>query len=474
MPEKPPHVLILTSDEHAARVMGCMGDPVARTPNLDRLASRGVLFERAYCNNPICVPGRYSILTGRLPRQIGSLYYGHGLDPGTWTYPKHFARAGYQTTCVGKMHFMGLEQMHGWMFRPFGDMENLDHAMVPGFAGDPYVGTAPRRPTLVDHVRGARAGTDGFIVFDESVTREARITLLDYFRSIILPIYSPDRPLMLQVSWKTPHWPFIAPPEYFNYYLDRVSPPDIPPPPPEKQHPYMAACNRRDQNTDEEILRARAAYWGLVQYLDRQVGIVLGTLEELGVLDEFLIFYHSDHGEMAGNFGAWGKGCMHEDAVRVPFIASWPGRIPQGARVTENVSMLDLFPTLCDYCGLEPPGRLRGDSLRPLIQGDSRSFSERTVLAEYYPGGYRGGDSPDCGALMMALRGHTKLITYPRPGHPAQLFDLRDDPKELDSHAADADYASIRGELQREIDALPEPFVWDEQAESDRQAAQAG
>ncbi len=118
----PPHILLICTDEQAPQYMGCMGDPIARTPNLDRLASCSVLFNSAYCNNPICMPGRYSILIGRYVRELGALRYGDGLNPQTWTYPKHFAQAGYQTTCVGKQHFMGLEQMHGWMFRPYGAM----------------------------------------------------------------------------------------------------------------------------------------------------------------------------------------------------------------------------------------------------------------------------------------------------------------------------------------------------------------
>lgn len=460
MAQSLPHVLVLMSDEHCPQVTGCYGDPLVRTPNLDRLAASGTLFERAYCNNPICVPGRYSILTGRLPREIGSTRFDHGLDPGQLTYPRHFAEHGYQTTCVGKMHFQGLEQMHGWMSRPFGDMDVLNHAKLPGHRG-------PQRPpdvphTLSDWVAQARPGMDGFITFDEHVTAVARTTLLDYFRQLCNPRRShTTRPLLCQVSWKTPHWPFWAPPEYFNHYIQHIGLPEIPPPDPGDEHPWMTHKHKWEQpyaNTDEQIRRARAAYWGLVQYVDRQVGLVLGVLDELGLRDQFLIVYHSDHGEMAGNHGSWGKGCMYEHSVRVPLIFSWPGRIPQGRRVRENVSNLDLFPTLCDYCGLETPRALSGDSLRPLIDGDAAAadrFGQRAIISEFFQAGH----DPQ----VMALRGDVKFISHGAK-YPAQMFDLAADPHELRNAAEDAAYADRRAELQTVIDALPQPYRWNEPA----------
>lgn len=456
-----PHVLILTSDEHAPQVTGCMGDPLVRTPNIDRLASRGVLFENAYCNNPICVPGRYSIMTGKYVRDLGALHYGDGLDPKTWTYPKHFARAGYQTTCVGKMHFMGLEQMHGWMFRPYGDMELVHgHSKMPGFSKDPYAETPGRGRSLTEWIRCAGPGTGGFIMFDESVTREARIHLTDYFRQTIYPIYSPERPLLFQVSWKTPHWPFWAPEELYNHYRPIMTTPEIPAPPREEEHPHMQhkhSWEKPEEPTESEILSARAAYWGLVEYTDRQIGLVLDVLEELGVLDEFLIIYHSDHGEMAGNHGSWGKGCMYEHSVRVPFVVSWPGHVPEGARVAANVSLVDMFPTVADYAGLDIPTGLRGGSLRPLIEGGTgaEGFAGRAVISEFHTPG-----RPSC---VMAKLGDIKLVTY-EGKFPDRLFDLSDDPRELVNRAGDPAYAEVQGALKAEIDALPEPFKWDENA----------
>jgi choline-sulfatase len=453
MNKKPHNILILCSDEHAPQVMGCMGDPLVRTPNMDRLAARGVIFDNAYCNNPICVPGRYSTLTGKYVRDIGSLHYGDGLDPKTWTYPKHFAAAGWQTTCVGKQHFMGLEQMHGWMFRPFGDMEVVGYGKTPGYkaANDTFPPRAkiPGYGSLKYWVQNARPGNDGFIIFDESVTRETQIALDDYYNHSILPLYNPNRPLLLQVGWKTPHWPLYAPDELYEYYRERVTMPEAPE---DDRAMYLPG---RDVS-EENILNARAAYWGLVEYTDRQIGKVLDTLEHLGVLDDFIIIYTSDHGEFAGELGCWGKGRPEEWSSRVPFIISGPG-IQQGKRIEENVSLVDLYPTICDYAGLpEPPG-LRGDSLKPLIEAEALPgiFRERIVVSEFFANGDR-----DYKDWVMTRKGNTKFVTF--SDGTEYLFDVANDPLEQHDLSEEPAYQKIKIELKQAVNGLPEPYKWNE------------
>lgn len=450
MPADHPHILKLCSDEHSPFLAGFAGDPWVRTPNLDRLAAEGTVFENAYCANPICVPGRNAMITGKLVRDVGTVHYHDVLPSGLPTYMRTFSRCGYQTTCVGKMHFHGEDQMHGWLFRPYGDMEIVIRPNFPGY--DPEGDVAAnikyddKRFGLSDWVRTAGPGETGFILFDKSVTREACIHLRDYFKWMIYPVYDARRPLLFEVSWKLPHWPFTAPQALFDHYRGIVGLPERPFP--EDPPAYIAAAHDRDQPadiTDEQILNARAAYWALCEWMDTQIGIVLDVLEELGVRDEFVVHYTSDHGEMAGEHGLWGKHCFYEESVCIPLILHGPG-IPAGRRVRENVSHVDVYPTLCDIAGLEPPGGLRGRSVMPLLERDTRG--ERIVFSELYVGPH---------ASLMAKQGDLKYVWYSEG--EAQLFDLARDPRESVNFAGHPDYADAKSRLYKALESLPEP--WD-------------
>ncbi len=534
-----PHILLICTDEQAPQYMGCMGDPIARTPNLDRLAARGALFRNAYCNNPICVPGRYSILTGRYVRELGSLEYGSGLDPRAWTYPKHFARAGYQTTCVGKQHFMGLEQMHGWMFRPYGDMEldrHFGRPKIPGFAGDPLAGTLgpiPGRPpgNLAGWVRTAGPSDKGFANFDRMTNAAALLHLQDYFQPVIMGEYEPDRPLLFEVSYKCPHWPFWAPKDLFDHYRNQVSLPRIPPD--EPGNFFLDGVRQGEApfaNTPDEILNARAANYALIELVDRRIGEILQCAQDLGILDDMLVLMHCDHGEMNGNHGCWGKGRPYEHSARVPLLVSFPGAIPAGTVIDTPVSNVDIFPTLCDYAGIDTPPDLRGESLRGLIDATASQRPPTSQLpGEQRPGGQRpGGQRPGeqrPGSQLpseqrsgeqrlgdqrpggpadlehwrsrpiiseffnfrrgwaMVRRGNLKYVDY--WGHPdnefpldvwdrtgwqraTQLFDLARDPDELTNLAADPAHAATCDDLQSILDVLPTPHRWNEPADTRR------
>ncbi len=452
--EKHPHILKICSDEHTAAITGYAGDPWVRTPNLDRLAARGVVFDRCYANNPICVPGRWSMLTGQLPRENGTPYFKDLLPLDTQTYMRYFSQHGYMTTCVGKMHFHGPEQMYGWMLRPYGDMEVYNHERIPGYDVSKDVTGEVGCERTHDYseyggmmpfmVKTAGPGEHGFMQFDQMVTEAARVHLRDYFDYLIHTQYSGGRPLLFEVSFKTPHWPFICPQELFDYYREIVPMPQISRP--EDLPPSLARKAERETAdcTEEQILNARAAYYGLVEWMDRQIGVVLETLEDMGMLDQFNIMYCADHGESAGERGMWGKKTFYDESVRVPMVLSGPS-LPDGKTVSDSCSLIDVFPTLADLAGLPAPENVRGESLLQLMENESAE--PRTVFSELFDGETES---------FMALRNNIKYVHF--EDGTRQLFNLAKDPDELVNRAGRKEYAPIEKQLRTALANLPEPW----------------
>ncbi|MEM6331996.1 MAG: sulfatase-like hydrolase/transferase [Planctomycetota bacterium] len=438
-----PHLLKICADQHAPHVIGYAGDPFVRTPNLDALAASGTVFENHYAACPICVPGRFSMISGRMPSQLDAPYFESTLNPATSTYMRHLADHGYQTTCVGKMHFHGQDQMYGWMFRPFGDMQMLNHRCLPTYQVERDVtGGSPPRPIQRGGVGGYNAwmlrhagpGDTGNIRWDRSVTREAVENLIDYFTpSFIDEVYQGERPLLFELSFKTPHCPFVCPPELFERYMD-VLPGPTNTTPADDLPTFLKnkiANDIPDDITPEMTRRARAAYWGLVEWMDARIGEVLACLDELGLRDEFVVQYTADHGEMIGEHGMWQKHVFYEQSARIPMLISGKG-IPQGRRVTENTSHLDLYPTICDLAGLDVPDfgndPWAGRSMLHLLheQGDG----SRMVLGEFRapPGNDRAEGIAEGVWVVMAKQGSLKVIDY--GNGERQVFDLATDPHE--------------------------------------------
>ncbi|MEM1012296.1 MAG: sulfatase-like hydrolase/transferase [Planctomycetota bacterium] len=460
-----PHVLKICADQLSPHVLGYAGDPHARTPNLDALAAAGTRFDNHYAACPICIPGRLSMLTGRMPTDLGTPHFEDTLPAGTHTYPLHFAQRGYQTTCVGKMHFHGQEQMHGWMYRPFGDMQMLGHQHLDSYeVARDVTGGNPHRPIRYEAAGGYNAwmlqnagpGDTGNIRLDRSVTRESIENLIDYFTpSFIDEVYQGDRPLLFETSYKTPHCPFVCPPDLFEYYMDVLPPPthsDLPDDLPTFLQ-NKAANDVPDHITPEHIRRARAAYWGLVEWLDGQVGQVLACLDELGLRDQFIIQFTADHGEMAGEHGLWQKHIFYEQSVRIPMILQGPG-IPENHVVRSNTSHLDLFPTLCDLAGLDGPdlGEVgdepwSGRSLVPLLSDDGDA--QRLVLSEFRApaGNGRAEGLPEGVWIVMAKQGPLKLIDY--GNGERRGFDLTQEPDERHATTINDRFASLEAAITR-------------------------
>ncbi len=460
------HILKLCSDQHSPVISGFVGDELVRTPNLDNLAQNGVVFGNHYCNNPVCTPGRYSMLTGRLPRELGTLYFSDILPLETQTYMRYFSQHGYMTTCVGKMHFHGPEQMYGWKFRPYGDMEVFDADYITGYSEEKDVvggidkASAKRKIKVEEYggynaymLKTARRGDNEFMLFDKSVTKEAVLHLKNYFLSILDQKYQGTRPLLFEVSWKTPHCPFVGLPKLFDYYRERVSLPGK-----RIDKEYLAtlplsiqkrhSIDQPGEITEDQILDARAAYYALVEFTDMQIGIVMSALKELDMMDDFYIMYTSDHGEMAGEHGLWQKTCFYEESARIPMILAGPD-IPKGKRVYHNTSHIDVFPTLCELAGLPEAENIRGKSMIPLINSNEKQGN--IIFSELYSG--NGNTQKNS---FMAKYQNIKYVDY--CDGTSQLFDLDKDRDELINLTDEPEYKNIKKKLQDALVNLPEPW----------------
>jgi len=279
--ERKPNFLIIMADQQSPHVMGCAGDRVARTPNLDKLAADGVRFAANYCGSPLCVPSRMTFLTSRHCSDIKVWTNGCVLDSETPTFPGALAAAGYETVLAGRMHFTGPDQRHGFTRRTIGD---VSQPRVTAKGKHPLLGSIS--PLTTGQSKGAvetaGPGRTSYMAYDDAVTESACKFLEEWDRQ------SNGKPLALVVGYVLPHCPYICPPDLFNYYYSRVSVPKLPPGQRDKLHPADRADRERrgfDELNDEQRHTALAAYYGLVEYHDRLCGRVFEALRKTRFAD---------------------------------------------------------------------------------------------------------------------------------------------------------------------------------------------
>jgi len=431
----PPNILLIMSDQHHAGFMGCAGDAIARTPNLDRLAREGVLFSNAYCSFPLCGPSRMSFMTCRHPHEIGIWDNESQLNSDTPTFAHSFLSAGYDTVLAGRMHFVGADQRHGFAERTIGDAPESAH-LAAGWKLSNVLGD------LVDTAGGSLnsllksgPGQTGYLAYDEAVTHSAVEWLEQRGRS------AGEKPFLLTVGYLAPHCPFIPPPEDFEAFRKSIATSDLPRRD-EHLHPVNAANLKQRGIGSEPPLdaqwRTRVAYYGLCAFLDRQVGAVLSALESASLLENTIVVYCSDHGEMLGEHGMWWKSTFYDGACRVPLIISLPGRIKAGESRSQNVSLMDIGTTLIDLAGIHPLPGASGRSFRPLLMEVADETWENTVFAEYAQSGHRD-------ACRMVRSGPWKFNYY--HGMRPELFNLEDDPAESANLSGLPEYRDIEQRL---------------------------
>lgn len=436
-----PNILLIQADQMAAPALPFHGHPLVKAPHLAALAEAGVVFDRAYCNAPLCAPSRFSMLAGQLPSAIAAYDNAAEFPAGVPTFAHHLRLMGYRTVVAGKMHFVGPDQLHGFEERLTTDIYPADFGWTPDWE-------APEARqdffhTMASVTEAGPCARSMQIDFDEEVAFHAVRKLYDLARAPV------SRPFLMWVSFTHPHDPYaIAAPYWDRYRDDQIDPPAVPALAADRHDPHSRRLLRNygleGRSLEPERIRAaRHAYYGAIAYVDDKVGELMRALEDTGMRDDTVILFTSDHGDMLGERGLWFKMSFFEWAARVPLVVHAPDRFAP-RRVADCVSLVDLFPTLLALAGgagpepAEPPA---GRSLIPLIHGEAAG-RDGLVAAEYLAEGA-------AGPLVMLRRGRHKYIVG--EDSPAQLFDLEDDPNELSNLAGQAGHRAVAARFEAEV-----------------------
>ncbi len=431
-PENRPNILLIMSDEHAPMFSGTYGHPLVQTPNMDRLAASGMTFNNAYCNSPLCMPSRMSFMTGRYIHHIGTWDNATPLASDAVTWAHLLRTVGYDVVLSGKQHFCGKDQLHGFRAQLARDLHaERSHGVIGWEKGTPPAS----RPW--PGLQQAGPGTTEEIEVDDLVEAEA----LNYLRGAA----HKKQPWALNVSFIAPHFPLVVPQRFWDLYpLNEIDLPKIPPGHLENQHPVYKRMRSMFGCIDfpeELVRRGRAGYYGLITYLDEKIGRLLDVLEETDQVDNTIIIYTSDHGEMNGEHGMWRKSNFYEASVRVPLQIAWPGHLPTEGRINEVVSLVDLIATVVEVAGASPAALLDGESLLPLMRGEAESWKDE-AFSEYLAHGV-------ARPMGMLRRGKYKF-NYSLGDSP-ELYNVQEDADEFHSLAADSAYQSVLEELQARL-----------------------
>ena len=452
---QPANFIFILSDEHSKRVLGSYGHPIIRTPNLDRLAARGTRFVNAYTNCPICVPARASFATGRYVHQIRCWDNAIAYDGRVPSWGHRLMAQGHRTTAIGKLHYVDSDARRNGF-----DEEILPLHIVNGI-GD-LLGLIrdelPRRPGSAKLGPEAGRGESEYTRYDRSIAQET----VRWLKSEA-PRYR-ARPWALYVGFVSPHFPLIAPPEFYDLYPeDRVPWPDQYAPAERPRHPFIDAmrqCLCFDEPFDPPMVRrAIAAYMGLVSFLDDNIGQILRALEETDLAATTRVLYSSDHGDNLGTRGLWGKSTMYEESAGIPMILAGPD-VPSGAVCETPVTLVDAFPSVIAGVGASAhpdDANLPGRSLIDIARGEN---PERTILSEYHAAG------SICGAFMIR-RGRYKYVHY--VDLPPILFDLERDPYERVDLGCDPAYAGLVADCEAALRTVVDPEAVDRLAKADQQ-----
>ncbi|MDA1193058.1 MAG: sulfatase-like hydrolase/transferase [Candidatus Poribacteria bacterium] len=480
MPNKT-NILLITSDQQHWNTFGCL-NPELKTPNLDKVAAQGTMFTRAYCPNPTCTPTRASIITGMYPSQHGAYSLGTKLLEDRHTVGEDFSKAGYRTALVGKAHFQplrGTEEYPSLESYPL--MQDLDYWRE---FNEPFYG--------FEHIELARNHADeGHVGQHYAIWMEEKglHNWRDYFRpptgnntsqkhtweipeefhyntwiaersNALLDGYAEnDEPFFLWASFLDPHPPYLVPRPWDTMYdADNVTIPNMQPGEHDHNPPHfqMTQVSKPDFSAYREsgmgihgmhshlfdrdkMAKDIAIYYAMVSCMDKYIGAIIDKLDALGLAENTLVVYTSDHGHFYGQHGLTAKGPFHyEDVVRVPFVVRQPGTVPAGVKSDALQTLVDLAPSFLTACGIDTPRTMTGIDQTGVWRGESESARDHVFVENRH--------EPTTIHLKTLITDRYKLtVYYNRPY--GELFDLQEDPDETRNRWDDPDYAGIKSEL---------------------------
>jgi len=451
-----PNILLLMTDQQRGDCLGCDGNDVISTPNIDRIAAEGAHFRCAYSSTPTCTPARSGLLTGLSPWHHGMLGYGRGASSYPVELPRAMRDAGYQTLGIGKMHWYPQRNLHGF-HRTI--LDESSRSETPGFLSDYRAWFAQNAPSGMEYnVTGI--GWNDYRSKSYVPDEELHPTRWTADRAIeFIGDYAGEEPFFLKVSFARPHSPYDPPQRFMDAYREDNMP---------KRH-IGDWCRRFAQGNpsnytswqgdfgEEQACRSRRGYYGSISFIDEQVGRILSTLDKRGMLDDTLIIFTADHGDMTGDHHLWRKSYPYESSARIPFIVRPPkGFSPvRGATFRHPVELRDILPTCLDSAGVTMPGNLDGRSVLDIFRNEKAPWRDSIDLEHdvcYSPENH----------WNALTDGRYKYIYYAPTGEE-QLFDLVDDPGEEHDLARENGKKPLvrdwRGRMIGQLAERGEPFV---------------
>ncbi len=452
-----PNILYLMTDQHRADCLGCAGNKVIKTPNLDSIAAEGALFPNAYTSTPSCTPARAGILTGLSPWHHGMLGYGRVAGQYPFELPQALRDAGYYLFGIGKMHWYPQKKLHGYHGLL---VDESGRAETPGFVSDYRFWFKQQAPDLNPDATGI--GWNDYLAKAYALPERLHPTTWTGDRAVeFIEKYDRAEPFMLKVSFARPHSPYDPPQRFMDMYnvddmpapvvgdwAARYAPHDEPPNP-SLWHGDLGVRQAKE---------SRRAYYASITFIDEQVGRILAALKKHGLYDNTLILFFADHGDMLGDHHLWRKTYAYESSANIPMILRWPKSMGmddrRGGELPQPTELRDVLPTFLDAAGAPIPGHLDGKSLLNLVRGNTKDWRPWIDLEHSM--------CYDQDHWTALTDGRFKYIYFAYDGRE-QLLDMDKDPGELHNLAGESAQESLlkewRGRMIQRLSERGEEFV---------------